>query len=82
MSQVPSDMVRSLVMRELEEGVRHDGLWLQALSESKLDAAQAKSRYISLRMQALQNDVKGLLIQQIRGAVNSDRKKRFIDFGQ
>jgi hypothetical protein len=82
MSQAPSDMVRSLVMRELEEGVRHDGLWLQALSESKLDAAQAKSRYISLRMQALQNDVKGLLIQQIRGAVNSDRKKRFIDFGQ
>lgn len=82
MSQASSEMVRSLVMRELEEGVRHDGLWLQALSESKLNATQAKSRYIALRMQALQNDVKGLLIQQIRGAVSADRKKRFIDFGQ
>lgn len=82
MSQAPSDMVRSLVMRELEEGVRHDGLWLQAMSESKLDAVQAKRRYIDLRMQALQNDVKGLLIRQIRGAVSADRKKRFIDFGQ
>jgi hypothetical protein len=75
-------MVRSLVMRELEEGVRHDGLWLQAMSESKLDAVQAKRRYIDLRIQALQNDVKGLLIRQIRGAVSADRKKRFIDFGQ
>ncbi len=82
MSQAPSDMVRSLVMRELEQGVRHDSLWLQALSESKLDATKAKTRYIDLRMQALQNDVKGLLIQQIRGAVSADRKKRFIDFGQ
>jgi hypothetical protein len=75
-------MVRSIVMRELEEGVRHDALWLQALSESQLDATKAKSLYITLRMQALQNNVKGLLIQQIRGAVSSDRKKRFIDFGR
>lgn len=82
MSQTPSDMVRSLVLRELEQGVRHDGLWLQAMSESKLDAVQAKRRYIDLRMQAMQNDVKGLLIRQIRGAVSADRKKRFIDFGQ
>ena len=67
MADLSSDMVRSLVMRELQEGVRHDGLWLQAMSESKLDQTKAKLRYIELRMQAMQSDVKKMLIQQIRG---------------
>ncbi len=62
-------MVQSLVLREIEAGQRDDGLWLQAMSESKLDKAKAQLRYIELRGQALQADVKGLLIQQIRGAV-------------
>ena len=34
-----------MVLREIEEGVKHDALWLQALSESKLDPAQTKLRY-------------------------------------
>ena len=72
MSQSPSNMVRSLVLREIEAGQRDDGLWLQAMSESKLDKTKAQVRYIALRAQALQSDVKGLLIQQIRGAVAQD----------
>ena len=65
-------MVRALVLRELEAGTRDDGLWLQAMSESKMDKAKAQVRYIALRTQALQSDVKGLLIKQIRGAVAKD----------
>jgi 3-dehydroquinate dehydratase len=72
MSQSPSNMVRSLVLREIEAGQRDDGLWLQAMSESKLDKTKAQVLYIALRAQALQSDVKGLLIQQIRGAVAQD----------
>ena len=72
MSPTPSHMVRSLVLREIETGKRDDGLWLQAMSESKLDKTKAQMRYIELRSQALQNDVKGLLIQKIRGAVAQD----------
>lgn len=68
MANQSSDMVRSLVMRELQDGVRHDGLWLQAMSECKLDQGKAKLRYIELRMQAMQGDVKKMLIQQIRHA--------------
>lgn len=67
MADLSSDMVRSLVLRELQDGVRHDGLWLQAMSESKLDQTKAKLRYIELRTQAMQGDVKKMLIQQIRG---------------
>ena len=72
MSQPTSNMVRALVLRELEAGTRDDGLWLQAMSESKMDKAKAQVRYIELRSQALQGDVKGLLIKQIRGAVAQD----------
>lgn len=62
-------MVQSLVLREIEAGQRDDGLWLQAMSESRLDKGKAQVRYIELRAQALQANVKGLLIKQIRGAV-------------
>jgi hypothetical protein len=72
MSQSSSNMVRALVLRELEAGKRDDGLWLQAMSESKMDQAKAQVRYVELRTQAMQGDVKGLLIKQIRGAVAQD----------
>ncbi len=72
MSQLTSNMVRALVLRELEAGKRDDGLWLQAMSESNMDAAKAQVRYVVLRTQAMQSDVKGLLIKQIRGAVAKD----------
>jgi hypothetical protein len=72
MSDNSSNMVRALVLRELEAGKREDGLWLQAMSESKMDTAKAQVRYVALRTQAMQGDVKGLLIKQIRGAVAKD----------
>ncbi|PUE58238.1 hypothetical protein B9Z36_05120 [Limnohabitans sp. Rim8] len=72
MSQSSSNMVRALVLRELEAGKRDDGLWLQAMSESKMDSTKAQVRYLELRTQAMQGDVKGLLIKQIRGAVAQD----------
>lgn len=72
MSDTSSNMVRALVLRELEAGKRDDGLWLQAMSEAKMDKAKAQVRYLELRTQAMQGDVKGLLIKQIRGAVAKD----------
>jgi len=72
MPQHSSNMVRTLVLREIEAGKRDDGLWLQAMSEAKLDQSKAQIRYIELRIQALQGDVKGLLVKQIRGAVAQD----------
>lgn len=67
-----SNMVRALVLRELEAGKRDDGLWLQAMSEAKMDKVKAQVLYVALRTQALQGDVKNLLIKQIRGAVAKD----------
>ena len=72
MSDSSSNMVRALVLRELEAGKRDDGLWLQAMSEAKMDKVKAQVLYVALRTQALQGDVKNLLIKQIRGAVAKD----------
>ena len=72
MSDTSSNMVRALVLRELEAGKRDDGLWLQAMSQAKMDKAKAQVLYVELRTQAMQGDVKGLLIKQIRGAVAKD----------
>ena len=71
MTNQASNMVRAMVLRELEEGRRDDGLWLQAMSECQLDPSKAKQRYIALRMQNMQSDVKKMLIQQIRSAQSS-----------
>ena len=71
-----SDLVRTMVLRELEEGIRHDALWLQALSEEKLDQSKARNRYIALRCQAMQSDVKGLLVKQIRQAIANDTQSK------
>ena len=76
MTQQASPIVRAMVLRELEEGVKHDALWLQALSDSKLDPTQTKLRYIALRSQAIQSNMKGLLMDQIRGAVAKDKSIR------
>jgi hypothetical protein len=76
MTQQASPIVRAMVLRELEEGIKHDALWLQALSESKLDPKATKLRYIVLRSQAIQNDMQGLLINQIRSAVAKDKQIR------
>ena len=83
MSETTSDLIRTMVLRELEAGVRHDALWLQALSAEKLDQAKARTLYISLRCQALQSDIKGVLVRQIRGAVALDdlaKNKVLADF--
>ena len=69
-----SALVKALVLRELEDGKRHDGLWLQALSESKLDQNLAQLRYIELRTQSMQQEMKSVLIDQIRSAVALKKK--------
>ena len=61
-----------MVMRELEDGIRQDGLWLQAMSESNMNQTKAQQRYITLRCEALQGQVRGELIRQIRGAVSQN----------
>jgi hypothetical protein len=38
------------VAEEMKNGVRHEGIWLQAFSESNSDQSVAKARYIEHRV--------------------------------
>ena len=49
------------VIREMETGIRRDGLWAKALSDSKMDPDKTKALYIKLRVQSLKDEVKILL---------------------
>ena len=44
-------------LREIESGVRRDGIWARALSECTMDQAKAAARYIELRVQAMKDEL-------------------------
>ncbi|NBX54265.1 MAG: hypothetical protein EBQ82_11830 [Betaproteobacteria bacterium] len=70
MTVAPSqELLHALVMREMQQGIRRDGLWAQALAETNADHSKAQAVYIRLRMETLKQETTGLLVKQIKGAV-------------
>ena len=56
-SRLTEEILYAEVLREVEGGVRRDGLWAKALSETDFDEAKAKSLYIKLRVQSLKDEL-------------------------
>jgi len=53
MSSAPSEeLLHAMVMREMQQGIRRDGLWAQALVEAEGDPQKAQAAYIRLRLVA------------------------------
>ena len=70
MSTAPAEeLLYAMVMREMQQGIRRDGLWAQALAESDGDPQKAQAAYIRLRLVTLRQETTGLLVQKIKGAV-------------
>ena len=70
MSTAPAgELLYAMVMREMQQGIRRDGLWAQALAESDGDPQKAQAAYIRLRVVTLRQETTGLLVQKIKGAV-------------
>lgn len=44
-------------LREIECGIRKDGIWAKAMAESDMDQGKAAARYIKLRVQSLKDEV-------------------------
>ena len=55
--QITEEILYAEVFREIESGVRRDGIWAKALSESQMQEDPAKAKYIKLRAQALKDEV-------------------------
>lgn len=47
----------SIVAQEMEDGIRHQGLWLKALGKADGNKEKQISEYIKLRVQSLKDDV-------------------------
>lgn len=72
-SRLTEEVLYAEVLREVEGGVRRDGLWAKALSETDFDEAKAKSLYIKLRVQSLKDE---LTVARESTLHNEDRIQR------
>ena len=43
-------------LREIESGMRRDGIWAMAMAESDMDQGRAAAKYIKLRVQSLKDE--------------------------
>lgn len=55
--RITEEILYAEVLHEMESGVRRNGIWAKALSESEMLEGPAKAKYIKLRVQALKDEV-------------------------
>jgi hypothetical protein len=58
-------------LREIESGLRRDGIWAMAMAQSEMDSARAAALYIKLRVQSLKDE----LVLQERAAILAEAQK-------
>ena len=55
--RLAEEMLYAEAMREIEQGIRRDGLWGKALAESDGDEKKARGQYLKLRVQSLKDEL-------------------------
>ncbi|HHJ39259.1 MAG: hypothetical protein AXA67_12030 [Methylothermaceae bacteria B42] len=67
-------------LRELEHGIRRDGLWAKAFSKSSGNEEKAKAFYIEFRVQALRDELAlyKTLIKEEQEKVENPNTKKYI----
>ena len=55
--RLTEEMLYAEVLREMESGIRRDGLWAKALTEAAEKRGDPKALYIKLRVQALRDEL-------------------------
>ena len=55
--RLAEEMLYAEAMREIEQGIRRDGLWGKAIADSEGDDKKAKGLYLKLRVQALKDEL-------------------------
>lgn len=54
--QTDDEYFYSLVAKELDQGIRHDGLWLKALAQADGDRDRQHAEYVKLRIKTLRRE--------------------------
>lgn len=56
-SRLTEEAFYAEALREIESGMRRDGIWAMAMAESDMDQGRAGARYIKLRVQSLKDEM-------------------------
>jgi hypothetical protein len=56
-SRLTEEAFYAEALREIESGMRRDGIWAMAMAESEMDQGRAGARYIKLRVQSLKDEM-------------------------
>jgi hypothetical protein len=56
-SRITEEALYAEALREIEAGIRRDGLWAKALAESGMDPQDARGKYLKLRVQSLRDEL-------------------------
>ena len=75
--RLTEEVLYAEVLREMEAGIRRDGLWAKAFSEAGGEEAPSKARYIKLRVQALRDEARVALVERQRQEVMERKKQEF-----
>ena len=51
------EVLYTVVAREIDSGIIHDGLWLKALEKAGGNESVQTSEYVKLRVQSLKDDI-------------------------
>ena len=62
------------VLREMNSGIRRDGIWAKALADSDYDEKKAQARYIKLRVQSLKDEVSLAIISSTTDKIADNSK--------
>ncbi len=62
-SRITEEMLYAEALREVEQGIRRDGLWAKALAQSNMRQEDAQALYLKLRVQSLRDEIE-LVAQQ------------------
>lgn len=72
-SRLLEETLYAEALREIENGVRRDGLWARAVAKSGGNQESAKALYIDLRVQALRDELDLYRIQLRNGEAEASR---------
>lgn len=63
-AHLTDEVLYAEALREVEQGIRRDGLWAKALSESQMEVKKAQALYLKFRVQSLRAEFNQLIAQK------------------
>ena len=81
--RLAEEMLYAEAMREIEQGIRRDGLWGKAIADSDGEETKAKAQYLNLRVQALKDELQKerQAIEEVAIEKKKSEKKKNVEDG-